>query len=370
MKHYLAILAMMLLLATNVARADRLLDLASIQGVRDNQLVGYGLVIGLDGTGDQTVQTPFTVQSITDMLTNMGLSVPANQLPMLMLKNVAAVMVTANLPAFAQVGQKIDVTVSSIGNAKSLLGGTLVMTPLKGADGQVYAMAQGNLLVGGMGASANGSKVQVNHLTVGLITDGADVERVVPSAVGQGGVVRVELNQTDFATASRVVNAINARFGMSVATAQDGRVIAVQAPINSNERVAFLGTLEGIQVDPAQEGARVIINARTGSVVMNRNVTLDPCAISHGNLTITISSTPSVSQPNPMSRGKTVVTSTAAISVQGAGEPGSVDLLKGGASLAEVVRALNSVGATPQDLLAILQAMKTAGALHADLQII
>lgn len=357
-----------ILVAAGVAHAERIMDLASIQGVRSNQLVGYGLVVGLDGTGDQTVQTPFTVQSLTNMLTSLGVNVPASQIPTLMLKNVAAVMVTAELPAFAQPGQQIDVTVSSIGNAKSLSGGTLVLTPLKGADGQVYAMAQGNLIVGGMGASANGSKVQVNHLSVGSITDGATVEKVVGTSLDKGGVVRLEMNHTDFATTSRVVDAINRHFGFHTAQAMDGRVIQVQAPVDSNGRVAFLGDLQNIDVTPAREGARIIINARTGSVVMNQEVTLDPCAISHGNLTITVSSTPNVSQPNALSNGKTTTTATSQISVQD--EPGAVAMLRGGANLSEVVKALNSVGATPQDLLSILQAMKSAGALHAELVVI
>lgn len=364
----LLLLGMLCVAGIHAAHAQRLLDLTSIEGVRDNQLVGYGLVIGLDGTGDQTVQTPFTVQSITDMLTNMGVNLPAISISTLMLKNVAAVMVTTDMPAFAQIGQKLDVTVSSIGNSKSLVGGTLVMTPLKGADGQVYAMAQGNLLVGGVGAAVNGAKVQVNHLDAGRITEGATVERTVPSAVGQGNVVRLELNQTDFATASRVVDAINSHFGLAIAAAQNGRVIAVQAPLNTNERVAFLGALQSINVNPSQDNARVIINARTGSVVMNQMVTLDPCAISHGNLTITINTASDVSQPNPLSKGKTTVTNTSDINIQA--EPGAVALLKGGASLADVVKALNSLGATPQDLLAILQAMKSSGALHAELRII
>lgn len=370
MKHrWIALMFLSLLMGGSlVARADRLLDMASIQGVRDNQLVGYGLVIGLDGTGDQTVQTPFTVQSLSDMLTRLGVNMPASSINITMLKNIAAVMVTADMPAFAQPGQKLDVTVSSLGTAKSLVGGTLVMTPLKGADGRVYAMAQGNLLVGGMGASANGTRVQVNHLTVGRITDGATVEQGVPDVIGQGGDIHVELNQTDFATAARVVDAINRHFGMPLASALDGRVIAVKSPMNANERVGFIGALQQLDVTPAQENARVIINARTGSVVMNQMVTLDPCAISHGNLTVTVSTTPQVSQPAPLSKGKTKTVATSQVSVQA--EPGAVAYLKGGASLADVVHALNTVGATPQDLLAILQAMKTAGALHAELVII
>ncbi len=353
---------------SGLAHAQRLMDLVSIQGVRSNQLVGYGLVAGLDGTGDQTVQTPFTVQSLTNMLTSLGITVPANEISTLMLKNVAAVMVTAELPAFSQPGQKIDVTVSSVGNAQSLSGGTLVLTPLKGADGQVYAMAQGNLIVGGEGASANGSKQVKNHLSVGIITDGATVERVVGTSFDKGNTVRLELNQMDFATVSRVVDAINRHFGFHTAQAIDGRVIQVQAPLDSNGRVAFLGELQNINVTPSEEGARVVINARTGSVVMNQEVTLDPCAISHGNLTITVTSTPSVSQPNAMANGNTTTTATSQISVQEA--PGAVALLRGGANLADVVKALNSVGATPQDLLSILQAMKSAGALHAELEVI
>ncbi len=353
---------------SGMAHAQRLMDLVSIQGVRSNQLVGYGLVAGLDGTGDQTVQTPFTVQSLTNMLTSLGITVPASEISTLMLKNVAAVMVTAELPAFSQPGQKIDVTVSSVGNAQSLSGGTLVLTPLKGADGQVYAMAQGNLIVGGEGAAANGSKQVKNHLSVGIITDGATVEKVVGTSFDKGNTVHLELNQMDFATVSRVVDAINRHFGFHAAQAIDGRVIQVQVPLDSNSRVAFLGELQNINVTPSEEGARVVINARTGSVVMNQEVTLDPCAISHGNLTITVTSTPSVSQPNAMANGNTTTTATSQISVQEA--PGAVALLRGGANLADVVKALNSVGATPQDLLSILQAMKSAGALHAELDVI
>ncbi|WP_269778481.1 flagellar basal body P-ring protein FlgI [Sulfuriferula plumbiphila] len=354
------------MLVSGVPHAERLKDLASIQGVRQNQLIGYGLVVGLDGSGDQTTQTPFTVQSVASMLQQMGVNLPPGTT--LQLKNVAAVMVTASLPAFAQPGQTLDVTVSSMGNAKSLRGGTLLMTPLKGADNQIYAMAQGNLLVGGVGASASGSKVQVNHLSVGLISAGATVERAVPSSLSQGNVVRLELNDTDFSTASRVVNAVNQHFGKNTAAALDGRVIQVQAPTSSDERVAFLGALESLNVTPAQTAAKVILNARTGSVVMNQAVTLDSCAVSHGNLSVMIDTEPVISQPAPFSKGQTVVTQRSQIEIKKA--PGKVLMLKGGASLADVVRALNAIGATPQDLLAILQAMKAAGSLHAELEII
>jgi len=354
-----------LLLAPS-ARAERLKDLASIAGVRQNQLSGYGIVVGLDGTGDQTTQTPFTVQSIVSMLQQKGVNLPAGT--SLQLKNVAAVMVTASLPAFAQPGQTIDITVSSIGNAKSLRGGTLVMTPLQGADQQVYAMAQGNVLVGGVGAAAAGSSIQVNHLSVGKISGGATVERAVASNLGADNQVRLELNTTDFLTASRVVEAINTHFGPDIATALDGRVIRVRSPSSSDQRVAFLGILEGLEVSPAASSAKVIMNARTGSVVMNQAVTLESCAISHGNLSVTISAEPQVSQPAPASRGQTVVTQATQIEVKK--EAGRVVMLKGGASLAEVVKAVNAIGASPQDLLSILQALKAAGSLRAELEII
>jgi len=346
--------------------AERLKDLASIQGVRQNQLVGYGLVVGLDGSGDQTTQTPFTVQSVISMLQNMGVNLPAATT--LQLKNVAAVVVTTSLPAFARPGQTLDVTVSSMGNAKSLRGGMLMMTPLKGADGQIYGMAQGNVLVGGVGAAANGAKAQVNHLSVGRISSGATVERAVPTALGQGDSIFLELNDTDFSTASRVVVAINQRFGSDIAAAQDGRVIRVRAPAISDERVAFLGALENVSLTPAQMSAKVILNARTGSVVMNQAVTLDSCAVSHGNLSVVINTEPVISQPAPLSGGQTVVTQASTIDIKK--DPGQVLLLKAGASLAEVVKALNAIGASPQDLLAILQAMKAAGALRAELEII
>ncbi|WLI87998.1 flagellar basal body P-ring protein FlgI [Massilia sp. R2A-15] len=354
------------LLLAPAAQAERLKDLASIGGVRQNQLSGYGIVVGLDGTGDQTTQTPFTVQSIVAMLQQKGVNLPAGT--SLQLKNVAAVMVTASLPAFAQPGQTIDITVSSIGNAKSLRGGTLVMTPLQGADNQVYAMAQGNVLVGGVGASAGGSQVQVNHLSVGKISGGATVERAVPNSLGAGNQIKLELNTTDFLTASRVVEAVNNHFGPGIATALDGRVIRVMTPSSSDQRVAFLGILEGLDVSPAVSAAKVIMNARTGSVVMNQAVTLEQCAISHGNLSVTISSEPQVSQPNALSKGKTVVSQSAQVEVKK--DLGKVVLVKGGANLAEVVKAMNAIGASPQDLLAILQALKAAGSLHAELEII
>ena len=354
------------LLLSAPAAAERLKDMASIQGVRSNQLIGYGLVVGLDGTGDQTTQTPFTVQSIISMMQQMGVNLPAGT--SLQLKNVAAVMVTSALPAFAQPGQTLDVTVSSMGNAKSLRGGTLLLTPLKGADNQIYAMAQGNLVVGGVGASANGSKTQINHLGVGRISSGATVERALPNPIAQAESINLELNESDFMTASLVVDAINMRFGSNTAYAENGRVIRVQTPPSLQDRVAFLGKLESINVTPDKGNAKIILNARTGSVVMNQAVNLESCAVSHGNLSVVINTAPVISQPGALSSGTTVSTQVSQIEINKT--PGQVLMLPNAVSLAEVVKALNAIGATPQDLLAILQAMKAAGALRAELEII
>ena len=359
------IITMLLILLPLSAYADRIKDVASIQGVRDNQLLGYGLVVGLDGSGDQTTQTPFTVQSIISMLSQMGVNMP--QGTSLQLKNVAAVMVTASLPPFSKPGQTIDVTASSMGNAKSLRGGTLLMTPMKGADGQVYAMAQGSLLVSGVGAASGGSSVQVNHLSVGRVPGGATVERAVPSVLGQGEYIHLELHSNDFTTASRIVNVINNQIASDIAVAQDGRMIEVRAP-SGGGLVAFISRIENLEISLAQGVARVIINARTGSIVMNQAVTLDACAVAHGNLTVVINTELSVSQPNALSGGKTVKTEQAAIDVKS--DKGGLVALPKGTALSDVLKALNAIGATPQDLLAILQAMKSAGALHAELEVI
>lgn len=348
-----------------LAHAERIKDISNIQGVRANQLIGYGLVVGLDGTGDMTTQTPFTVQSITSMMNQMGMTLPAGT--NLQLKNVAAVMVTSSLPAFAQTGQTLDVTVSSMGNAKSLRGGTLLMTPLKGADGQIYAMAQGNLVVGGVGASANGSQTQINHLSVGRISEGATVERALPNTLLDQNIVRLELKDSDFSTANNVVEAINKKFGPQTAQAESGRVIQVRPP-ETMSRVSFLANLETINVSLAATQARIILNARTGSVVMNKAVTLDSCAVSHGNLSVVINTSPVISQPGPFSNGQTVSTAVSEININK--EPGKVLKLNNGANLSDVVKALNAIGTSPQDLLAILQAMKAAGALNAELEVI
>lgn len=349
------------------AQSIRIKEIAAVQGVRSNQLTGYGLVVGLDGTGDQTTQMPYTSQSLNNYLQQLGLALPpgAN----MQLKNVAAVLVTAQLPAFAQPGQAIDVTVSSIGNSKSLRGGTLITTPLKGADGEIYALAQGNLLVGGAGASAGGSKVQINHLSAGRVPGGAQVERAVATPFALGETIDLGLNSSDFQTASRVTDAINRVMGAGVASAIDGRVVRLRAPADPGARVGFLAKVEEIRLDAAIPMARVIINSRTGSIVMNQAVTLGACAVAHGNLSVSISSTPVISQPNALSTGgQTVVAEQANIQISQ--DKGALIKLDTAPQLADVVRALNSLGATPQDLLAILQAIKASGAMNAELEVI
>ena len=348
------------------AQASRIKEIASVQGVRSNPLTGYGLVVGLDGTGDQTTQTPFTTQSLNAMLQQFGITVPPGSA--MQLKNVAAVLVTAQLPAFAQPGQTMDVNVSSLGNAKSLRGGTLITTPLRGADGQIYALAQGNLIVGGAGASAGGSKVQINHLAAGRVPEGGTVERSVPTPLLEGDSVQLGLTAADFNTARAVARAIHEAKGQGTALARDGRTVTLRVPTDPDARVAFLADVENLRVELATPSARVVINARTGSVVLNDAVTLGPCAVAHGSLSVTINSTPVVSQPNALSQGQTVVTEKTDISITQQG--GSLVQMPAGTKLADVVKALNALGATPQDLLAILQAMRSAGALKAELEVI
>ncbi|UDF33416.1 UNVERIFIED_ORG: flagellar basal body P-ring protein FlgI [Shinella sp. XGS7] len=359
-------LALCLALAALPAQATRIKEVAAVAGVRSNPLTGYGLVVGLDGTGDQTTQAPFTGQSLAAMLQQFGVVLPPGVT--MQPRNIAAVMVTTQLPAFAQPGQPLDVVVSSMGNSKSLRGGTLIATPLRGADGQVYAIAQGNLVVGGAGASAGGSKVQINHLSAGRIPGGAMVERSVPTALQMGDSIQLDLNAADFNTARAVAAAINRAKGPGTAQALDGRVVRVRAPSNPDDRVSFLADMENLPLELAVPAARVVINARTGSVVMNQAVTLAPCAVAHGNLSVTISTNPVISQPNALSGGQTVVAEKSDISVKQ--EPGALINMPAGTKLADVVKALNAMGATPQDLLAILQAMKSAGAIMAELEVI
>lgn len=353
--------ALSLGLAASSAQAARIKEVAAVEGVRSNQLTGFGLVVGLDGTGDQSLS--LTNQGMSNYLQQLGLTTNAASL-----KNVAAVLVTAELPAFARPGQAIDVNVSSMGNAKSLKGGMLIATPLKGADGEIYALAQGNLVIAGAGAAAGGSKVQVNHLSAGRIPNGAQVERVVATPLQEGNSVILGLEASDFQTARRVAQAINRRFGSGVANAMDGRTIRVNAPTEPDARVTFMAELEELPLENSVPSAKVVINARTGSIVMNQAVSLGACAIAHGNLSISITTDFNVSQPNALSKGETVVTPKSDIQIRQ--EPGMLIALPAAAQLSDVVRALNSLGATPQDLLAILQAIKAAGALNAELEVI
>ena len=350
-----------------VAHADRIRDLTTVQGVRDNQLIGYGLVVGLDGTGDQTTQTPFTTQTVNNMLSQLGITVPTGT--NMQLKNVAAVMVTASLPSFARQGQTLDVVVSSLGNAKSLRGGTLLMTPLKGVDNQIYALAQGNILVGGAGASAGGSSVQVNQLNGGRISSGATVERELQSNFGSQNTLNLQLNNEDFSMAQRIADAINARMGYNSAQALDARTVQIRTSANNSSQVRLLADVQDIDVAVPLEDAKVIINSRTGTVVMNREVSLSTCAVAQGNLSVTVNQSQNVSQPNtPFGGGQTVVTPQTQIDMRQSG--GSLQHVNASANLNSVVRALNALGASPIELMSILQSMQTAGCLRAKLEII
>lgn len=355
-------------LLASPARAERIKDMAHIQGVRTNQLIGYGLVVGLDSTGDQTSQAPFTVQSLNNMLAQLGITVPANVTPQL--KNVAAVAVHAVLPAFVKPGQTIDITVNSIANAKSLRGGSLLVTPLRGLDGQIYAIAQGNLVVSGFGVEGtDGSKLTVNVPSSGRIPNGATVERAVASQLAQGDSIVLNLNDPDFTTATRVVTSINKAVGEGMASIIDGGSVRVRAPEDVTQRVAFLSVVEELQAEPASAAARVIINSRTGTVVISSHVIVTPAAVSHGSLSVSIKEQQSVSQPAPFSTlGQTVVVPNSAIQVdQGTSR---MFLFKPGVELDQIVRAINDVGAAPGDLVAILEALREAGALQAELVVI
>jgi len=346
---------------------QRIKEIAAVAGERSNQLIGYGLVVGLDGSGDQTTQSPFTLQSTLAMLQSLGVAIPPGVSAQT--RNIAAVMVTSELPALARPGQKIDLTISSIGNAKSLRGGTLLMTPLRGADGQIYALAQGSIFVGGAGASAGGSSATVNHLSVGRITGGGLIERALPTqAVGE--FVQLDLYQSDYSLMRRVAEAIAKRFGAGVALPQDARTMRVAVPTDPLTRIAFMSDLENLTVTGGGDRAKVVVNARTGSVVMNQAVKLLPSAVAHGNLSVKIQSEASVSQPEPFSRGQTAVTNDAQVQIEQGGVEGGLVRVPPGATLDDVVRALNILGAKPADLMAILQALKASGALQADLEVI
>lgn len=370
MKRYFKLMAAVLagvVVGVGPVCAERVKDLASVAGVRENQLVGYGLVVGLDGTGDQTSQTPFTVQSIKSMLAQFGVVIPPST--SLQLKNVAAVTIHGTLPPFAKQGQTIDVTVSSLGNAKSLRGGSLLMAPLRGADGQVYAIAQGNLVVSGFGGSgSDGSSITVNIPSAGRIPNGATVERTVPTPFLDGNHLTLNLHRADFTTAYRLAAAVNRVVGKGTARPEDAASVRVNVPKDPAQRVAFVALLEGIELQPGEAPARVIINSRTGTVVIGSHVRVMPAAVSHGNLTVTISESPNVSQPAPLSGGTTTVTPSS--NVQVTQEKNRMFLFDPGVQLNDIVRAVNQVGAAPGDLVAILEALREAGALQAELVVI
>ena len=354
-------------LAPLSAHAERIKDIASIAGVRDNPLLGYGLVVGLDGTGDQTSQVSFTEQSLRSLLTQYGVTIPPNI--KLQPKNVAAVSIHAVLPPFTKSGQQIDITVSSLGNSKSLRGGSLLMSPLRGADGEVYAIAQGNLAVGGLGISgADGSSVSINVPSVGRIPNGATVERSVPNPFTDGNQIVFNLNQADFTTAHRVVEAINTFLDMTAAVALDAVSISVTAPSDATQKVTFTGLLQELNVDPGQGAGKIIVNSRTGTIVIGSNVTVGPAAVTHGSLSVTISEDTLVSQPRPFSEGETVAAPDSGVVVTQ--ENNRMFELGKGTTLSEIVQAINDVGAAPGDLVAILEALKQAGALRAQLIII
>lgn len=349
------------------AHAERIKDLAQIGGVRSNPLVGYGLVVGLDSSGDRTSQAPFTVQSLKSMLAELGVTIPPGVNPQL--KNVAAVAIHAELPPYSKPGQTIDVTVSSIANASSLRGGSLLMAPLRGIDGQIYAIAQGSLIVGGFGASGrDGSRVSVNVPSVGRIPNGATVERAVPEGPANGDELTLNLHTADFTTAAHMVSTLEDVFGRGTARAVDAVTIAVRAPRDAGARIGFIAQLENLEVSPGEAPAKVIVNSRTGTVVMGSHVRVLPAAVAHGSLTVTIVERSDTSQPAPFSEGQTVVTPRSSV---GAVQDGSrMFVLEGGATLDEIVRAVNEVGAAPGDLVAILEALKQAGALRAELEVI
>ena len=363
----IAIVLMAVGLAADPVHAERVKDLASVAGVRSNQLVGYGLVVGLDGTGDQTSQAPFTVQSVKNMLARFGVTVPPNANPQL--KNVAAVTVHAELPPFIKPGQTIDVTVSSMGNAGSLKGGSLLMAPLRGIDGEVYAIAQGSLVVSGFGVSGkDGSRIALNVPSGGRIPGGATVEREVPTNFATEPHVTLNLHTPDFTTATRLAAGINQLLGEGTAAAADAVSVRVSAPVDPNQRIAFVSVLEGVDVDPGVAPARVIVNSRTGTVVIGSGVRVMPAAVSHGSLSVTISERADVSQPNALAGGDTVAVARSEVTVEQA--PARMFKFDPGVSLDEIVRAVNKVGAAPGDLVAILEALKEAGALRAELIVI
>ena len=358
---------LILLLVSQSVLAERIKDLTTISGVRGNQLVGYGIIVGLNGTGDKNTDSPYTLNSLKSMLSQLGVQIPASA--KMKPKNVAAVVIHADLPAFAKPGQKINVTVSSLGNSSSLRGGSLLMSPLRGGDGTVYAVAQGSLVVGGLTASGrDGSKITVNIPTTGSIPNGATIERASPNSFNTGNTLTLNLNTGDFTTARRVVESINRTIGPGTAKALDATSVRVNAPTDTGQKVSFLAFLQELEVVPGEASAKVIINSRTGTVVINSRVRVSPAAVSHGNLVVTITEDSAVSQPGAFSAGQTAIVPQTGIEVTESGD--HMFLFSPGANLDEVVRAVNEVGAAPSDLVAILEALKAAGALRAELLVI
>jgi flagellar P-ring protein precursor FlgI len=345
-------------------QAERIKDITSIAGVRTNQLVGYGLVVGLDGSGDKA---PFTTQTFRNMMAEFGITLPEGVDPKL--KNVAAVSVTADLPPFAKPGQRVDVTVSSLGNAKSLRGGQLLFTPLKGADGKVYAVAQGNLVVGGLGVEGNdGSRITINVPSVGRIPNGASVEQSVPTNFNRGDSLVFNLDEPDFTTVRHMVDKINDLMGPGTAQALDGASVRVGAPRDPGQRVAYLSIIENLEISTGEARAKVVINSRTGTIVMGQHVKIDPVAVTHGNMTVTVKEDFQVAQPNALADGDTVVVPETNIEI----DNGESRMFKFGpaVTLEDVIRAVNDIGAAPGDLMAIIEAMKQAGALKAEIIVI
>ncbi|MEH6347968.1 MAG: flagellar basal body P-ring protein FlgI [Bermanella sp.] len=361
---YIKFIVVFLVLCSQVSHAQRIKDIVTVAGVRSNQLVGYGLVVGLDGTGDKA---PFTNQTFINMMNEFGITIPPGTDPKL--KNVAAVSLTAKLPPFAKPGQHIDVTTSSIGNSKSLRGGTLLFAPLRGADGQVYAVAQGNLVVGGFGAEgADGSRITVNVPSVGRIPNGATVERAVANAFSRGDSLTLNLNSPDFTTAKRLSDRINQLLGPETAYSVDATSVRVSAPRDPNQRVAFLSLIENLTITPGEASAKVIINSRTGTIVIGKHVIIDAVAVTHGSLTVTVKENIEVNQPGPFGEGETAVVPKSEVNIDE--ENNRMFVFSPGVSLDEIVKAVNEVGAAPGDLMAILEALKQAGALNAELIVI
>ena len=361
---FVVFVILMLPMIFNTVQAERIKDITSIAGVRSNQLIGYGLVVGLDGSGDKA---PFTTQTFKNMMAEFGITIPNGADPKL--KNVAAVSITAEMPAFAKPGQRLDITVSSLGNAKSLRGGSLLFSPLKGADGQVYALAQGNLVVGGFGVEGrDGSKITVNVPSVGRIPNGAIIERAIPNSFGHGDSLILNLDQANFTTARHIIDTLNDLLGPGTAEALDGTSIRISAPRDLSQRVSFLSVIENMEVKMGQARARVIINSRTGTIVMSQHVRIDAVAVTHGSLTVTVQENFEVVQPNALANGETAIVPKTEINAEQ--ENNKMFNFAPGVSLSQIVDAVNEVGASPGDLIAILEALKQAGALKAELIVI